>query len=109
MLEKNDFAIMKTENERLGGEVLKLKDTLRDEIKRTQAGVRLDMNLEKGRIRDESSIHDFKVKETDTRIESEAALLRKEIESIKLQILQYIIGKFSLCLQRFVIFGQIIH
>ena len=41
---------MKTENDRLMAEVDKLKQRLREEITRTQAGVRLDLNLEKGEI-----------------------------------------------------------
>ena len=48
MMEKNDLAMMKAENDRLAGDVEKLKQRLREEITRTQAGVRLDLNLEKG-------------------------------------------------------------
>lgn len=39
---------MKSENERLMADVEKLKQRLREEITRTVAGVRLDLNLEKG-------------------------------------------------------------
>ena len=48
LLERNDFALMKSENERLMADVEKLKQRLREEITRTTAGVRLDLNLEKG-------------------------------------------------------------
>lgn len=48
LLERNDFAVMKSENERLMADVEKLKQRLREEITRTTAGVRLDLNLEKG-------------------------------------------------------------
>ncbi len=48
LVEKNDLSLMKTENDRLMAEVDKLKQRLREEITRTQAGVRLDLNLEKG-------------------------------------------------------------
>ena len=48
LLERNDFTLMKTENERLMTDVEKLKQRLREEITRTTAGVRLDLNLEKG-------------------------------------------------------------
>ncbi|CAD6905018.1 unnamed protein product, partial [Tilletia controversa] len=47
LLERNDFVLMKTENERLMADVEKLKQRLREEITRTTAGVRLDLNLEK--------------------------------------------------------------
>ena len=92
LLEKNDFTMMKAENDRLMGEVEKLRQKLREEITRSQANVRLDLHLEKGRIRDEASAQEIKIKETDTRIESEIAGLRTQMEAIKFQILQYMIG-----------------
>lgn len=95
LLEKNDFSMMKAENERLQGEIEKLRQKLREEITRTQANVRLDLNLEKGRIRDEASAQEIKIKETDTRIESEIAGLRTQMEAIKFQILQYMVGKLQ--------------
>lgn len=48
-MEKNDLAMMKAENDRLLTDLEKLKQRLREEISRTQAGVRLDLNLEKGK------------------------------------------------------------
>lgn len=54
LLERNDFALMKSENERLMADVEKLKQRLREEITRTTAGVRLDLNLEKGTFRQDS-------------------------------------------------------
>lgn len=51
LLERSDFVLMKSENERLMADVEKLKQRLREEITRTTAGVRLDLNLEKGTFR----------------------------------------------------------
>ncbi|KAJ1720516.1 Protein fmp32, mitochondrial, partial [Coemansia biformis] len=95
MMEKIDFSTMKAENERLQGEVNKLKQKLREEITRTQAGVRLDMSLEKGRARDEQAQHEIKIRETDTKIEQEISGLRMQMESIKFSILQYMIGTIT--------------
>ncbi len=47
-MERNDLATLKAENDRLMADLEKLKQRLREEITRTQAGVRLDLNLEKG-------------------------------------------------------------
>lgn len=58
------------------GDIERLKQRLREEITRTQAGVRLDLNLEKGRIRDELSTRVVKLADVDTRIENEIGLLR---------------------------------
>ncbi|CAE6454833.1 unnamed protein product [Rhizoctonia solani] len=120
LLEKNDVALMKADNDRLVTDVERLKARLREEISRTQASVRLDLNLEKeisrtqasvrldlnlekggfpmlvrnerltggiGRIRDESSVQELKIREVDTRIESEIAGLRTAIEQSKLGLL----------------------
>ncbi|KAJ2654784.1 Protein fmp32, mitochondrial [Coemansia sp. RSA 1200] len=95
MMEKTDFSMMKAENERLQGEVNKLKQKLREEITRTQAGVRLDMSLEKGRARDEQAVHEIKIRETDAKIEQEISALRTQMESIKFSILQYMIGTIT--------------
>ncbi|KAG0253027.1 hypothetical protein DFQ27_007716 [Actinomortierella ambigua] len=95
MLEKNDFSLTNTNNERLVSEIEKLRQRLREEIARTQAGVRLDLNLEKGRIRDEAATQELKVRSTEERIEQEIAALRTQMETIKLQTLQYMIGTIT--------------
>ncbi|KAG0314213.1 hypothetical protein BGZ99_008292 [Dissophora globulifera] len=95
MLEKNDFSLTNTNNERLVSEIEKLRQRLREEVARTQAGVRLDLNLEKGRIRDEAATQELKVRATEERIEQEIAGLRTQMETIKLQTLQYMIGTIT--------------
>jgi len=85
-MEKNDLAMIKAENDRLVSDIEKLKQRLREEITRTQAGVRLDLNLEKGRMREESSGQELKIKEVDTRIEQEIAGLRTAIQSSKVLV-----------------------
>ena len=83
LMEKNDLAMIKAENDRLVADIEKLKQRLREEIMRTQGGVRLDLNLEKGRMREESSGQELKIKEVDTRIEQEIAGLRTTIQASK--------------------------
>ncbi|KAI0272631.1 DUF1640-domain-containing protein [Gloeopeniophorella convolvens] len=87
----------KAENDRLLTDLEKLKQRLREEISRTQAGVRLDLNLEKGRIREEASRQELKMKEVDTRIEQEIAGLRAAIQSSKATTLQYLVGFVTGC------------
>ena len=81
--EKHDLTVIRAENDRLLTDIEKLKQRLREEVSRTQAGVRLDLNLEKGRIREEASRQELKMKEVDTRIEQEIAGLRAAIQSSK--------------------------
>jgi hypothetical protein len=82
-MEKNDLAMLKAENDRLMTDIEKLKQRLREEITRTKSGVLLDLNLEKGRMREESSGQELKIKEVDTRIEQEIAGLRTAIQASK--------------------------
>lgn len=56
LLEHNDFAVMKTAHERLMSDIERVKVKLREDITRTQAGVRLDLNLEKGTPRATASL-----------------------------------------------------
>ncbi|KAH9479612.1 Protein FMP32, mitochondrial [Psilocybe cubensis] len=97
LMEKNDLAMIKAENDRLMNDIEKLKQRLREEITRTQAGVRLDLNLEKGRMREESSGQELKIKEVDTRIEQEIAGLRTTIQASKATTLQYLVGFVTGC------------
>lgn len=117
--EKHDLTMIKAENDRLLTDIEKLRHRLREEISRTQAGVRLDLNLEKGRIREEASKQELKMKEVDTRIEQEIAGLRAAIQSSKVgdylptgigrvnsrfgnqaTTLQYLVGFGTLCLRQ---------
>ncbi|KAL6872019.1 hypothetical protein J3F83DRAFT_733492 [Trichoderma novae-zelandiae] len=79
-------------HERLTNDIAKLSSRLRDEIGRTQASVRLDLNLEKGRIREEAVGQELKIKETETKIEQEVAALREKLEQVKFQTLQWLMG-----------------
>jgi hypothetical protein len=90
-IEQIDVDDVKQANELLRSEIEKLKKALSEEIVRSHAGVRLDINLEKGRIRDEGMQLQGHLKNTDDRIEREIRTLRKHMEGIKLQILQYMI------------------
>ncbi|RKP14182.1 hypothetical protein BJ684DRAFT_19390 [Piptocephalis cylindrospora] len=95
MLERNDFSLVRQDTERLEGEIEKLKQKLREEITRTQSGVRLDMNLDKGRIRDEAGAQDVRINEAAIKVETEIGRLRTQMETIKFQILQYMIGTIT--------------
>lgn len=94
-MERHDVAEVKSANERLKAEIEKLRKTLHEEITRSQAGVRLDLNLEKGRIRDETIEQHERLRKTDDKIENEILALKRQMEGIKLQILQYMIGTIT--------------
>ncbi|KAK7203275.1 coiled-coil domain-containing protein 90A,mitochondrial [Myxozyma melibiosi] len=91
-LDKTDSTQVKNEHERLMSSMDKLQVQLKEEIAKTQANVRLDLNLEKGRIREEGAVHELKIKETDTRIDTEVANVKTQLEQVKFQVMQWLIG-----------------
>ena len=92
MLEKNDFTILKGENERLEAELEKVRAQMREDVNRLQGSVRLDMNLEKGRLRDEALVQESKIKDTENRIDTEISNVRTQLETLKFDIIKYIVG-----------------
>lgn len=91
LVEKQDFAVLKAENERLLSDVERLKQRLREEISRTSAGVRLDLSLEKGRTRDELAARELKIRDVDSRIEGEVQGLRATVAQNRFATLQYLL------------------
>ena len=91
-LDSSEAALTRASHERLGNELQKLNQRLRDEVSRTQASVRLDLNLEKGRIREEAGGQELKIKETETRIEQEVAGLRERVEGVKFDTVRWLAG-----------------
>jgi hypothetical protein len=73
--DSTESSLTRSSHERLTNELAKLNSRLRDEIQRTQASVRLDLNLEKGRIREEANVQ-----------------LRERLEAVKFSTLQWLMG-----------------
>lgn len=77
--------------ERLEAEFKKLEQRVRDEVGRAQASVKLDLNLEKGRVREEVKGQESKLRETETRIDEVAASLKERVEGVKYSTLQWLL------------------
>lgn len=88
--DSTEAQLTRSSHEKIGADLAKLNSRLRDEIGRTQASVRLDLNLEKGRIREEANSQEMRIKETETRIEQEVAGLRERVEAVKFSTLQWL-------------------
>lgn len=91
-LDKTDATRIATENERLITDIDKLRQKFKEELAKQQASVRLDLNLEKGRMREESAVQELKLAETGSRIDQELANFKTQIETTKLQVVQWLIG-----------------
>ncbi|KAH8693539.1 hypothetical protein BGW36DRAFT_207080 [Talaromyces proteolyticus] len=89
--DSTESQLTRSSHERIAADLTKMNSRLRDEIGRTQASVRLDLNLEKGRIREEANSQDMRIKETETRIEQEVAGLRERVQAVKQSTLQWLV------------------
>ncbi len=94
ILEKSEFLMLKHENESLKAEVMHLSRLLKDELLKLKSGLTLDLSLEKGRTKEESSIHEQKIKDANNRIETEIARVRMDMEAQKLDLIKYLVGSF---------------
>ena len=94
ILEKSEFLMLKQENENMKTELTQLSRLLKDELLKLRSGLTLDLSLEKGRAKEESSIHEQKIKDTNNRIETEIAKVRMEMEAQKLDLIKYLVGSF---------------
>ncbi|EDO18840.1 hypothetical protein Kpol_1023p9 [Vanderwaltozyma polyspora DSM 70294] len=90
--DKTEFNNIQNEYERLRTDLEKLRNKLREEISKANAGFKLDLSLEKGRIREESSHHDIQIKQIDTRIDEEIVNMKIQIDSVKTQVMQWLFG-----------------
>lgn len=91
-LDTSEFDTVQKDMERLRSELDRLKTKIREEITKSNAGVRLDLNLEKGRIREEGSQHELNINEIDTRIDQEVTNMKMQIDAVKTQVMQWLIG-----------------
>lgn len=92
MIDKSEFNSLRNEQERMQNDLEKMSTKFKEEINKSLSSVRLDLSLERGRIREESSIYDLKIKETDTKINQEIYNLKVQIDSVQTTVLQWLFG-----------------
>ena len=83
--------------DRIRADSEKLKAELKYEIEKLTAAQRLDLNLEKGRIRDELQKQNDRILGIDGRLDREANLIRTQIETSKNDLLRYCVGTVISC------------
>ncbi|KAI8927852.1 DUF1640-domain-containing protein [Entophlyctis helioformis] len=83
LLEKNEFALLRADIFRLNAEVEKLRLRVAEDLRRVQSNVRLDLSLDKGRNRDEQSAQELRIKEADSKIDTEVSSVRTQMETIQ--------------------------
>ena len=84
--------IIRRQESELKHEKEKSRADLRYEIDKISANARLDINLEKGRMKEQQEANNAKILENDARLDREIHGLRTQIESAKNDVLRYCVG-----------------
>lgn len=86
------FSLLQHETEKLRNDIEKMRSELRYEIDKVTAGQRLDLNLERGRIRDELANQNAETNNLTNKLDREIHALRAHLEAAKYDVIKYCIG-----------------
>lgn len=86
------FSSLQRETEKLRTDIDKMRSELRYEIDKVTAGQRLDLNLERGRIRDELANQNAETTNLTNKLDREIHGLRAQLEAAKYDVIKYCIG-----------------
>ncbi|KAH1202432.1 Protein FMP32, mitochondrial [Glycine max] len=90
--EGHHFSLLQHETEKLRNDIEKMRSELRHEIDKVTAGQRLDLNLERGRIREELSNQNAETNNLTNKLDREIHSLRAQLEAAKYDVIKYCIG-----------------
>ncbi|XP_005995263.1 mitochondrial calcium uniporter regulator 1 isoform X2 [Latimeria chalumnae] len=86
ILEKSEFSTLCTENEKIRVELQQLKQQLMDEMKKVRINTKLDVNLEKSRVKEVYAEHERRLLETRTEIVELVRGKKKKTSSVFLHM-----------------------
>ncbi|NXS79063.1 MCUR1 regulator, partial [Erpornis zantholeuca] len=98
ILEKSEFSALRSENEKIKLELQQIKKQVVDEITKVRADNKLNLNLEKSRVKELHAQQDRALTQTDRKIDTEVADLKTMLESHKLDNIKYLAGSVFTCL-----------
>ncbi|KAI3767931.1 hypothetical protein L2E82_18360 [Cichorium intybus] len=90
--QENHYSLLQRETERLQSDIEKMRSELKYEIDKVTAGQRLDLNLERGRIRDELSMQNQETSNLTNKLDNEIHSLKAQLEAAKYDVIKYCIG-----------------
>ncbi|XP_043709789.1 protein FMP32, mitochondrial-like [Telopea speciosissima] len=90
--QEHHFSLLQRETEKLRNDIEKMRSELRYEIDKVTAGQRLDLNLERGRIRDELANQNAETTNLTNKLDREIHALRAQLEAAKYDVIKYCIG-----------------
>ncbi|MCD9641898.1 hypothetical protein HAX54_028380 [Datura stramonium] len=90
--QENHFSLLQHETEKLRSDIEKVRSELRHEIDKHTAGQRLDLNLERGCIRDDLAKQNMETANLTNKLDREIHALRAQLEAGKYEVIKYCIG-----------------
>lgn len=90
--QEQHFSSLLRETEKLHNDIEKMRSELRYEIDKVTAGQRLDLNLERGRIRDELATQSSETMNLSYKLDREIHAVRTQIEAAKYDVIKYCLG-----------------
>lgn len=94
LLEKNEFSLLRADIGRLASEASKIPIKILEESRRVQSNVRLELTLDKGRIREEQNNQEMKIKEANSKIDTEVSNFKTQMESIQWELFRTLFPLF---------------
>ncbi|KAL6213687.1 hypothetical protein ACLB2K_013133 [Fragaria x ananassa] len=91
-LQEHHFSMLTRETEKLQSVIDKLRSELRYELDKVAAGSRLDLNLEKGRMRDEFNNQNAETANLTNKLDREIQAVKALVETGKYEVIKYCIG-----------------
>ncbi|XP_058190764.1 protein FMP32, mitochondrial [Rhododendron vialii] len=93
--QEHHFSLLQRETEKLRHDIEKMRSELRYEIDKVTAGQRLDLNLERGRIRDELTNQNAETTNLTNKLDREIHALRAQLEAAKYDVIKVCIGTLA--------------
>lgn len=90
--QEHHFSLLQHETEKLRTAIDKMQSELRYEIDKVTAGQRLDLNLERGRIHEESADQNAETSSLTNKLDREIHTLKTQMEAGKNDVIKYCIG-----------------
>ncbi|KAK6094729.1 Protein fmp32, mitochondrial [Batrachochytrium dendrobatidis] len=94
LIEKNEFALLRADIGRVNIEVEKLRVRMAEDLRRMQSSIRLELSLDKGRIRDEQAAKEIRIKEADSKIDTEVSIVKTQMETIQWELFKTLFPLF---------------
>ncbi|KAH9291571.1 hypothetical protein KI387_043244, partial [Taxus chinensis] len=89
---EHHFSSLQRGTEKLRTDIDRMRSELRYEIDKVTAGQRLDLNLERGRVRDELANQSAETSNLTNKLDREIHFLKTQLEAAKYDVIKYCIG-----------------